>query len=375
LNCGALSRSQPERPGVACVDLVIDAPERVPGRHVIGRRIAELRAGRERGRLVPLLHEPLDAGEEVELVAHDRPADGAAPLLLAGLRFLRVVDLGEVVLRGDRAAREEIEGGAHDLVGARLRDRVDHRARRAAELRVELVREHLDFLNRLVGGARLAADIRPPQVVHVGGAVEDDVVGRRRLPVGEHGVVQEPGSGHELGARHVADKRHIAAVPGRQLGKFLRRDVPADLGRRQVDQRRGGRHHHGFLKGADIQRQVERLRHADREHHVPAIEPAEALQLRHDPVAPRRHLRDEIAAIGGRDSLAKHAGFLVRDDDGDTGQDAALLIRHLAPQLRGPGLATSRSRGHAQRHAQNPDEHCSLVHLPLPEVSCQRRVC
>ena len=80
-------------------------------------------------------------------------------------------------VRRHALAGEKAERRARQLIGARLGDGIDDRARRTAPFGVELVGDDLHFLDRFVRGARLAADVRPALLVGVARAVEHDVVG------------------------------------------------------------------------------------------------------------------------------------------------------------------------------------------------------
>jgi len=136
-----------ECPRVLRGQLVIDAPHRIPRRLLSLRGVAELRPGGERARPRTRHDQPLDADEEVQLVAHDRAADREAPLGFANIRFRLIEHLVEEVPLGERLAGPVVERRPAERVGARLGDRVDHGARRASVLGVELAREDLHFLN------------------------------------------------------------------------------------------------------------------------------------------------------------------------------------------------------------------------------------
>ena len=348
---------------------MIEAPHRVPGRHVIRGGVAVFGTGWKRPGLVSVLHQPLEAQEVMEPVPDDRSADGAAPLLFADVRLGRIVLFREVVPRRDFLPGEEVEQGARELIGSRFRHGVDHGARRAAVLRVELVGHDLDFLDRFVSDACLAADVRSAEVVDVAGPVEHDVVGRGRLPVGEHRVVEEAGGGNEHRSRNVPDKRHVASISRRQLGELLSGNVAAHLRRAQVDKRRLGCDGDGFVESTDFQRQVECLGSPHCQEDVAPIEGPEALQLRTDPVPSRNNLRCKVAPIGARDDLAKGARVLVGDDDRHAGQDAALRIGDLPADFRGACLRERRC-GDDERDADDQAER-ECTHLPLPVESAR----
>ena len=134
------------------------------------------------------------------LVSHDRSADRAAPLLQIALGFFQVGLPGEVVRGRDLRVGEVAEHDAPELVCALFRDGVNDRARRTAELRVVLVRQHLELLHRLDRRSRLAADAAAERVVGVVPAVEGHIVALARLAARDDGVVAKLVRWQELDA-------------------------------------------------------------------------------------------------------------------------------------------------------------------------------
>jgi hypothetical protein len=115
--------------------------------------------------------------------------------------------------------------------------------------------------------------------------------------------------------------------------------VSADLGGRQIDERRFTRDRHAFSEGAHLHRQVEGRRLADQENDSSPVEGLEPDQLRRDPVTPGHDLRDEVAASRTTHHLAEDTGLLVGDDDGHAGQHATLRIGDFSTDVRGALLS------------------------------------
>lgn len=116
---------------------------------------------------------PLEAAEEVSLVANDWPAKRAAPLLFARVRLVEVLLLDEEILRRQVRVDEIAEGAPAEGVGALSGDGVDDATRRPPILGVELVGDDLELLNRLQGRTRLGAGTPSTQIVIVVPAVDD----------------------------------------------------------------------------------------------------------------------------------------------------------------------------------------------------------
>src|SRR2546422_11525666 len=85
--------------------------------------------------------------EEVRLVERERTAHRAAITLLLEGRLLP----SEEVLRVERAVAAKIESAAAELVAPRLAYHGDDCAQRAAVLCIELIAEHLELLDSLLG--------------------------------------------------------------------------------------------------------------------------------------------------------------------------------------------------------------------------------
>ena len=252
-----------------------------------------------------------------------------------------------------------------------LRHGVDDRAGCASPLRVELVRQNLHFCDRLVGRARLAADVRSALVVGVVRAVEHDVVGRGRLAVGLEAVVQELAARNEHGAGRVADERHVVAIRRRQIVELLGRDVAADLRRRDVDERRFTGDRQRFGEAAHFHRQIQRGRLSDDERDSPAVQRLEAFELRGDAVPSGHELRSEVAALGAADELAHRTRIFVRDDDVHARQDATLGVNDSSAEFRRALLRQCR-RGCARTRIQSEQPKCQSSHLPLQVETCRR---
>src|SRR4051812_36172503 len=115
---------------------MIAANDGVPDAVLGHLRAVELGSRRDVDRIRTIDREPLEAAEIVQLVANDRPADGAAPAIVLGVRLLEVLLLLEESFLGQAAALEVAEAAAVQLVRPRLGHRIDHRTRGASELGV-----------------------------------------------------------------------------------------------------------------------------------------------------------------------------------------------------------------------------------------------
>ena len=242
----------------------------------------------------------------MRLLPHDGPAEGAAELLLLGVGLVEVGAFGEEVTLGQARVLEETESAAAEAVGALLGHGVDHRARRPAELRVELTGQHLELLDRLDRRPRLRARALPDHVVVVVRTVEHVVVVPRVLPVDADRVGAErlvADVGHDAGQQpHKADE---VAVDRRQLDEIAVADVPAHLVRGQVDE--GGLAGHDHLLGdaTHRQRDVHGRCLADPHPDVLGRELLESGQLRRNLVATRPDTTQEVGAVRVADGFAK----------------------------------------------------------------------
>ena len=220
----------PDSPCVIRVDLVVEPDQGIPHARFGGGRRVQVRPRRDVDRAVVVDDHALEAQEEVCLVTNHRSAHGASRLHLSGLGFGQVVLLDEVALGRELGVLQVAEGAPAELVRALLCHRVDHRPGRAPELRVELVGEHLEFLDRFEGCARLRARALADYVIVVARAVERIVVVARVLPVDVDRVGTErlcADIGHN--SRQQADESDVVAIDRRQVDQFAIRDVAAHL--------------------------------------------------------------------------------------------------------------------------------------------------
>src|SRR5688572_32275056 len=101
------------------------------------------------------------------LVTDDRASNGPAPLLLGRIGLVQTLLFDEEVSRRDAGAGEVAERAPPKGVAALLGHRVDDPGRAATVLRVELVGDDLEFLDRLEGRARLCPGAAAAHVVVV----------------------------------------------------------------------------------------------------------------------------------------------------------------------------------------------------------------
>ena len=216
--------------GVVAVDLMVSAGHVVDAQLPLPLGEVEIRSGREHvgdalAEIVALVTE-----EEVNFVAEDGPADRAAVLVLirVGLFERPIGLLDEDRGRGHRRVRQVAESRSVKRVGAALRDRIHHTARRPAEFHVELIGLHLEFFNGLERRPRLGARGRRGVIVGVVPAVEHE----GNLVIALTVDADRVGA---LVARVVLDSRDHGDEPDevarrrRQLEELLAFNVAADL--------------------------------------------------------------------------------------------------------------------------------------------------
>jgi hypothetical protein len=150
------------------------------------------------------------------------------------------------------------------------------------------------------------------------------------------------------------------AVDRGQVDQLLAGDVAADLLRREVHERRLGRHVDGLFERPDLQRDVNRGGLADLEPDVLARVLLEPLKPRADLVDARHQAAHEVRAVGGADGLAEHAGVLVLDRDGNAREHRSLRVDHAAAHLRDPLLRRGGAGG-KQDH-DDPAQYTMLHH-------------
>ena len=116
---------------------------------------------------------------------HDRSANRAAELLALRVGLGKVALLREVILRRPVRVLSKSERTAVEDIGSRLGDRIDDRARGAAELRVELIGDDLELLDGLDGRPRLRPGALADDVVVVVAAVQHVLLLLRSPPLTE----------------------------------------------------------------------------------------------------------------------------------------------------------------------------------------------
>ena len=234
-----------------------------------------------------------------------------------------------------------------------LGDGVDDRAGGPAELGVELVGDHLEFLDRFDWRPRLRPRPLADDVVVVVAAVQHVVVVARVLAVdGDRVAAERLGADGRDDAGEQADEADEVAVDRRQLDELARGDVAADLLGGHVEHRRFRRDVDDFADRPDLERHVDRRRLADLELHVAAQELLEALQLGADFVSPRHDAADDEGAVLAGDGLAEHAGVLIPDGHRHARQHRPLRVEHPSTDL-GRTLLRER-RGDAEQQGEHP---------------------
>ena len=302
---------------------------RVSERRRDGAEVAVAHRGRRhrvvQGAADVLNRRALPAGEEEQLVAHDRAARIAAELFA-----LQEVPLGqEEVFRVERAVARVAERAAVEVVGARAGDGVDDRAG-ARTLRGAVVAGlNRELLQRVRERERLVLlEVR----VGVVRAVETE----RRLPrLGAVGREAQR-AGNRL-ARFLVDFRHdhardehaeprgVAAVQ-RQLDDPLRVDDFGDRRRGDVD--RGGlaRDRDGLGQIAKLERDVEREVLVGRQDDVRLTDRPEARELGSNLVRRRPQRHERISSVRTGHRLARHAGAGFDSRDRHAWHNAAAVV-------------------------------------------------
>ena len=295
---------------------------------------------------------PLDVGEEVQLVLDQRTAEREPELLFRRIRLVQVVLCLEEIFRAETLVREVLERAAVKLIGARLDDRVDDGPGGAAELGVELTGQDLELLRRLERHARLRAVVLAEVIVVVPGAIHQVAVVARVDAVGGQRVGTPRG---KISCRHHARQQagEIGEVAGnrRDVRELPGGDVAADLLRGDVDDGRFAAHRHGFLQRADLERHVDRQLVAYGEREVAADEFLESRELRRDLIPAGRKCGHEPRAVRSADDIAEVARLLIGDGDGHTRESGLLLVDHPTPYLGGALLCERVGRGETQRQA------------------------
>ncbi len=353
--CGESLAQVAQTPRLSRAQLLVELRERVPHPVLRGRAPVEIRPARKHERRTAIDHDALETAEEVSAVLDDRTAEGAAELAPLRVRLAQLAGPGEIVLGGPIGVLSEAEGAAVKDVGAALGHRVDDRAGRAPELGVELVGDDLELLDRFERGPGLGPGPLSDDVVVVVAAVEHVVVVPRVGAVHRNRVRAERfGADAGYDSRQQPDEPDEVAVDRRQIDELASGDVAADFLGARVDQRRVGGHVHRFRELADFERHVDRGGLSDLQHHVPAQEFLESLQLGGDLIPSRHDPADEERAVGVRDRFAEHAGVLVAHVHRDPRQHGALRVEYAAAHFRGSLLRVARSYAEEQRqHTPN----------------------
>ena len=169
----ALSRSRRTPVDPAREQEIVERRRREAARMV---RLGTSRVADEHGAVLVAI---LGGAEPEGLARDDRPARRARDLLAVERQVVarRAVERGRQPLPG--AVTQEQRRRPAQLIGAGLRDHVDHRRRRAAGFRGEAVGRDLELLHRLL---RDVLERPADDVVVVVGAVDHDVAAAADLP-------------------------------------------------------------------------------------------------------------------------------------------------------------------------------------------------
>ena len=334
------------------------------GGHAVRRRpqhvVAQLRRlDLERERPLDLVARALVGAEEERLVAEDRAADRGPELV----ERLRRRDRREVVAGVQRVAAEVLPDAAAQIVGARARLHVDHRAVAAAELGGEVQGLDLHLLDRL----QRRHDRRLAGVVRVGvhRPVEDVVVAAIAVAVDrDHRRARQLGR-----IRGAGDEGGAGAHPRQQEDVALRQRQVLDLGAaegvrqpalaRHRDAHGAGRHLDRFLHVGQAERDRDVGGLADREPEAVLRERPEAGDARPERVDAGRQAGEQERAGAIAGGFAADAGVGVPGGDHRAREDVSRGVDD-APldggvgDLRGGGRRAQEEQGHGKPAVEGP---------------------
>ncbi len=273
---------------------------------------------------------PLVGHEEVGLVLLDRPAQGAAELLLAEVRLRRVRLLLEVGPGVQALVAGEEERAAVELVRPALGDHVDDAAHRAAVLRAVALGGDLVLLDGVV--AELLEEPANDPVVVVAAVHVDDHRAAGGATVADPAHLGLGGVVVVRGTRAGDEQREVLELPpveGDVLDHLLR-DHLADVGSGRLNQRRlahdldglGDRSHlHGEVDGHGV---------ADPDLHSLRDLRREAGQRRGHVVGAGREGGNAVGAGRADDRGAGEAGGGALGGHRRPGHGTSALVKHAA---------------------------------------------
>ncbi len=360
----------------------VEAPEH-RGR-VVGPAVLALEGGErgwhdDAGRLrLELRHERdaqevlLGGHEEVGPVGGDRPADGAAELVL-----LVVQRAAEGVGRRHSAVAVEVEELAVDRVRARLRHDVDESRGRTADAGGGPGPHHLELLDRGLGEEEdalvAAALVALERVVEVG-AVDGDVGVDRALPGDD-----EAGPVRFLDdRRREQDEVGEVPAPRGQVGDGARIDGQASRGVGLVDQAGLGRDR-DLLAADGLEVDGDGLGRAHAQHDVVPPAGKEPGGRGFDRIAADGQQGRHETAVRARDDGAPITGGGGHDPDAGVGDGLAGGAVDLALEGRAPGFGLGGRFGRTGAGREKPDEEEREIssHRRPPRVympfTCPRR--
>ena len=304
----------------------------------------------------------LDGAEEEGLVPLDRSAERPAELLAMKIRELAAVRQ----VAGQPLEPLEMEDRAVHVVRARLRDDVDHAARRPAELGGRAAGDHLEFLHGVQGdvdGSALSPDLLAEEAIVEIAAVEAEIVEHAPLP-GEGDLVAV-GPLHHAHARRQRQQIFELASENRRV---LDRGLIQRAGDRRAGRlhQRGPAHRDGLrdIRHRQPGREIDRLAHGQ----IDAVldDGAEAGDRERHLVSARRQLQEHEAAIGAGGPGLCEVGLEVHRFDADPRDDRAgrILDRPLDDPGRDLRLSGQRHRGTGNQTKTNPRNATRIEHLP-----------
>ena len=329
------------------------ARERLAGQRIANRRGERGEVARQKGlarhapqeRLTLNGSQPFVGAKHEELVAHHRPAAGAAELVALVFRLGR----REEVLLIELIAAVELVGRAVHLVGSRFRDDGDNRLALAI-FGGERVAKQAHFLHGV--DRRVQRQIVEPQRPDIHAV--DRVVGRAVTSAFDRDeliAAPELRVAREVPGRHARRERrqrqHGAAVQ-RQVFDLLLVDHLSDGCALRLQQRRLAGHGDRFADGCDAERDRRPRRFTLTQDEIRQLRGPETLQLDFDVIGSGRERGNDESSLAVGDGDALGVGAHVRDGDRGAWDDSLRRVRHL-PDQTGRRRLLSRDRRRDQK--------------------------
>ena len=259
-----------------------------------------------------------------DLVLFDRPADGAAVLVVDQLRFVAGIQGGIVEHHGPRLqvlVGVIFKRRSMHLVRSALGLDVDGGATRQALLGVETVRDNVDLLDRFegrdVGDHMRELDMRGTDAVDarvvlvVACSIDRELQRPRRVGRDRVRIRRRRDAGQQ--------SKNLLVVPAqrhRKILQFIGGDRNVHLRRVCLQGRRLRRHRDRFVRCADLQGNIHSRHVVEADGNVRLVEGLEARLADVQVVGPGRKVGKPVTTRLIGDGLASQVGSLVGNGDG-----------------------------------------------------------